>query len=121
MITSLKEILTLAKNQKKCIAVACAEDKDVLVSLSETERHGLATVLLFGDALNIKEVMEVNNLTFRNAEIIHAGTPEEAAYEAAKAVSTKRADILMKGLVDTKVLLKAVLSKDLNLRGGGIL
>lgn len=121
MITSLKEILTLAKNQKKCIAVACAEDKDVLVSLSEAERHGLATVLLFGDALKIKEVMEVNNLTFRNAEIIHAGTPEEAAYEAAKAVSTKRADILMKGLVDTKVLLKAVLSKDLNLRGGGIL
>lgn len=121
MITSLKEILTLAKNQKKCIAVACAEDKDVLVSLSEAERHGLATVLLFGDALKIKEIMEVNNLTFRNAEIIHAGTPEEAAYEAAKAVSTKRADILMKGLVDTKVLLKAVLSKDLNLRGGGIL
>lgn len=121
MITSLKEILTLAKNQKKCIAVACAEDKDVLVSLSEAERHGLVTVLLFGDALKIKEVMEVNNLTFRNAEIIHAGTPEEAAYEAAKAVSTKRADILMKGLVDTKVLLKAVLSKDLNLRGGGIL
>jgi len=65
--------------------------------------------------------MEGNNLSFRHAEIMDAASPEEAAYEAAKAVSTKKADILMKGLVDTKVLLKAVLSKDLDLRGGGIL
>ncbi|WP_312458558.1 phosphate acyltransferase [Proteiniclasticum sp.] len=121
MITSLKEILTLAKNQKKRIAVACAEDKDVLVSLSEAERHGLATFLLYGDALKIREVIEGNNLSFRHAEIIDAKSPEEAAYEAAKSISEERADILMKGLVDTKILLKAVLSKDLDLRGGGIL
>lgn len=111
----------MAKNQKKRIAVACAEDKDVLVSLSEAERHGLASFLLFGDALKIRKVMEENNLSFRHAEIIDAKTPEEAAYGAAKSVSDLQADILMKGLVDTKVLLKAVLHKDLHLRGERIL
>lgn len=121
LITSLKEVLSLAKNQKQCIAVASAEDKDVLVSLSEAERHGMATFLLFGNALKIKEVMEENNLTFRHAEIIHVQSPEEAAYEAAKAVSENRAQMIMKGLLDTKVLLKAVLHKDLGLRGPGLL
>lgn len=121
LITSLKEVILQANNQKKCIAVASAEDKDVLISLSEAERHGMATFLLFGDALKIRETMENNNLVFRNAEIIHAKSAEEASYEAARAVSEGRADIIMKGLVDTKVLLKAVLSKDLALRKNELL
>lgn len=121
MITSLKEIVGLARNRKKRIAVASAEDREVLISLSEAERHGMATFLLFGDALKIRETMEKNNLMFRNAEIFDAKTPEEAAYEAARSVSEGRADIIMKGLVDTKILLKAVLNKDLNLRGGELL
>ena len=37
---------------------------------------------------------------------------------AAKLVSDKKADILMKGLVDTSVVLKAVLNKELSLRTG---
>lgn len=77
--------------------------------------------MLFGDALKIKETMEKNNLTFRHAEIIDAKTPEEAAYLAAQAVSAGKADIIMKGLVDTKILLKAVLNKDLGLRGDTLL
>lgn len=121
MITSLKEIVGQARNQKKCIAVASAEDKDVLISLSEAERHNMASFMLFGDALKIKETMEKNNLTFRHAEIIDAKTPEEAAYLAAQAVSAGKADIIMKGLVDTKILLKAVLNKDLGLRGDTLL
>ncbi|HSL85824.1 MAG TPA: phosphate acyltransferase [Bacteroidales bacterium] len=121
MITSLKEIIGQANNQKKCIAVASAEDKDVLISLSEAERHGMATFLLFGDAVKIKETLENNNLIFRHAEIIDAKSGEEASYQAAKAVSEGRADIIMKGLVDTKVLLKAVLSKDLDLRKNELL
>jgi len=121
LITSLKEIVGQARNQKKCIAVASAEDKDVLISLSEAERHNMATFMLFGDALKIKEAMEKNNLIFRHAEIIDAKTPEEAAYLAAKAVSDGKADIIMKGLVDTKILLKAVLNKELGLRGDTLL
>lgn len=121
MITSLKEIVSQARNQKKRIAVASAEDKDVLISLSEAERHNMASFLLFGDALKIRETMEKNNLLFRHAEIFDCRTPEEASYMAARAVSEGKADIIMKGLVDTKVLLKAVLSKELGLRGDTLL
>ena len=121
MITSLKEIISQARNQKKRIAVASAEDKDVLISLSEAERHNMASFLLFGDALKIRETMEKNNLLFRHAEILDCKTPEEASYMAARAVSEGKADIIMKGLVDTKVLLKAVLSKELGLRGDTLL
>ncbi|MBO1263437.1 phosphate butyryltransferase [Proteiniclasticum sp. SCR006] len=121
MITSLKEIVSQARNQKKRIAVASAEDKDVLISLSEAERHNMASFLLFGDALKIRETMEKNNLLFRHAEIFDCKTPEEASYMAARAVSEGKADIIMKGLVDTKVLLKAVLSKELGLRGDTLL
>lgn len=116
MITSLKEIVSRAKNMKKRIAVAAAEDKEVLISLAEAERHGMASFLLFGNAIKIKEVLEQNNLMLKKMEIINAKDAEEACYLAAKAVSEGKADILMKGMVDTKVLLKAILNKELSLR-----
>ena len=48
---------------KKKIAVASAEDKEVLVSLAEAERHGMiSSLLLFGNAIKIREIIEKNNL-----------------------------------------------------------
>jgi phosphate butyryltransferase len=46
---------------------------------------------------------------------------KEAAEEAVKAVSSGRADVLMKGMVSTSVLLKAVLNKEYGLRTGNVL
>ena len=71
---------------KKRIAVAAAEDKEVLISLAEAERHGMASFLLFGNAIKIKEVLEQNNLMLKKMEIINAKDAEEACYLAAKAV-----------------------------------
>ena len=117
MITSLKEIVLKANNMKKKIAVASAEDKELLVSLAEAERHGMvSSLLLFGNAIKIKEIIEKNNLNLKKIEIINAVSSEEAAYLAAKAVSDQEADILMKGMVDTRILLKALLKKELALR-----
>lgn len=117
MITSLKEIVLKANNTKKRIAVASAEDKELLVSLAEAERHGMiSSLLLFGNAIKIKEIIEKNNLNLKKAEIINATSTEDAAYLAAKAVSEQKADILMKGMVDTRILLKALLKKELALR-----
>ena len=117
MITSLKEIVLKANNMKRKIAVASAEDKELLVSLAEAERHGMiSSLLLFGNAIKIKETIEKNNLNFKKIEIINAVSPEEAAYLAAKSVSDKAADILMKGMVDTRILLKALLNKEFSLR-----
>lgn len=121
LITSLKEILSLAKGEKKIIAVAAAEDKDVLVSLTEAERHGLASFLLFGREIRIREILEENNLRLRSMEIFDCPSPEDACREAARAVSEDRAQILMKGMADTSMILKAVLQPELHLKKGELL
>ena len=45
----------------------------------------------------------------------------EAAKKAVSLVSSGKANILMKGLLDTSILMKAVLDKEIGLRGKGVL
>ena len=45
----------------------------------------------------------------------------EASLKAVELVSSKKADIVMKGLVDTSIVLKAVLNKEIGLRTGNVL
>ena len=121
MIKTLREVVLAAKNQRRVIAVAAAEDPELLEALAEAERHGMAQFLLFGDAVRIRELLEVNHIQLKKYEIHDAATLEDAAEDAAKAVGEGKADILMKGKVDTKILLKALLRKEHGLRKNPLL
>ena len=53
--------------------------------------------------------------------IIDEPDTAKAALRAVELVSTGRADMLMKGLIDTKTFLKAVLNKEVGLRTGSLI
>ena len=64
----------------------------------------------------------MHNLTLpENISIINTNNPKESAEMAVKCVNSTQAGVLMKGLVDTSIILKEVLNRDYGLRTNSIL
>jgi phosphate butyryltransferase len=107
------------------VAVAVAEDEEVIEAVIEALNRNLANFILFGDKEKIKMIVNVKNKgqqkSNKKLTIVHADSNEMAAELAVKAVSTKEATVLMKGNIPTSSLLKAVLNKEYGLRTGNIL
>ncbi|MEH6991552.1 phosphate butyryltransferase [Neobacillus drentensis] len=107
------------------VAVAVAEDEEVIEAVIEALNRNLANFILFGDKEKIKMIVNVKNKgqqkSNKKLTIVHAESNEMAAELAVKAVSTKEATVLMKGNIPTSSLLKAVLNKEYGLRTGNIL
>ncbi|OIK11723.1 phosphate butyryltransferase [Bacillus sp. MUM 116] len=110
--------------KKNTVAVAVAEDFVVIEAVMDAVERNLANFILFGNQEKINQMIEAKQLKIKSDKsirIVHAGTNEQAAGLAVKAVSNKEADVLMKGNISTNIILKAVLNKDYGLRTGNIL
>ncbi len=117
MIKNFEQLLEVAKTQKKMrLAVAAAEDNDVLGAVVKATEMGLIDSILIGDEAQILELAKEHHLDLSTARIIPTVDIYESAKVAVKMVKDGEADFLMKGLLDTAVLLKAVLDKENGLR-----
>ncbi|RQD70079.1 MAG: bifunctional enoyl-CoA hydratase/phosphate acetyltransferase [Tindallia sp. MSAO_Bac2] len=117
MIQHLDELLELAgKTKKMKLAVAAAQDEDVLKAVCEAAKLNIIEPVLYGDLSEIREIARKIEMNIDSVEMHHCSDVKEAAAQAVDAVSSGSADFLMKGLVDTSILLKAVLKKDAGLR-----
>jgi phosphate butyryltransferase len=117
MIKRLEELLNLAKTkQKKTIAVAAAHDKEVLESVTDAVRLGIVDVVLVGDKAKVISIAEEESLCIENMEIIDEADAKRAAAKAVELVSAGKANYLMKGMMNTSDLLKAVLNKEVGLK-----
>lgn len=105
----------------KTIAVACAQDDDVLKALKTAHEAGMARGYLVGDAAEITALADEVGLPLEDFEVVDVPDTVEAARAAVTLVSSGKADIVMKGLVDTAIILKAVLNKEKGLRTGNVL
>jgi len=122
MVTKLEELLNLAKAKaKKTISVAAAHDKEVLVAVTEAVTLGIVNAILVGDEVKIKEICVDEKLSLENITIIHEEDVVKAATKAVEQVALGNADFLMKGMLNTSDLLKAVLNKEKGIRGQGML
>ena len=100
----------------KTVAVAVAQDDAVLEAIAEAKKRGIANAILVGDEAKIKEVAASISLDLSDYEIVNVEDPYEAALTAVKMVHDGKADMYMKGLIDTKSFLKSVLDKEVGLR-----
>jgi len=122
MIKKLDELISLSKSKgKRRIAVAAAEDYEVLDAIRNAMAQNIVEPVLIGDRPRIEALLEQLNMEQQDIEIIHIPDPIEASFEATKLVREGRAQILMKGLVSTQHLLRAVLNREFGLRKGDIL
>ncbi len=122
MIKNFQDVLNIAKERgPKRLSVACAQDEEVLLAVSSAHKKGIVEATLVGDEAKIRELAEANSIDLSPFEIFNVTDMAEAANEAVKLVSSGKADIVMKGLVDTSIILKAVLNKETGLRTGSVL
>ncbi len=103
------------------IAVANAQDEDVLKAIKEAVKENICKPILVGDADKIAEIAGEVELELNNIDIIDEKDGNEACRKAVELVSSGKADIVMKGLIDTSIILKAVLDKEIGLRTGNVL
>jgi phosphate butyryltransferase len=116
MIDSINAMINYAKTGGPLkLAVACAHDIDVLLSLKKAVENNLIIPILVGDAAKINSMIENYTSNFQ-AEIIDSKSDEEACEIAVKMVSGGKAQMIMKGLVHTAIFLKAILNKEWGLR-----
>ncbi len=122
MIKNFIEIISVAqKRGPKKVAVAVAQDKEVLLSLNEAYKLGIVNPILIGNKNDIESIAKENNISIKGYEIINVEDKAESCKVAAQLVQRNEASMLMKGFVDTAIILKAVLNKKVNLFDKGSL
>lgn len=100
----------------KTVSVAVAQDAPVLEAVREAKEKNIANAILVGDEDKIKEVAAEIGMDLTGYEIIDEKDNYQAALKAVELVHTGKADMYMKGLIDTKSFLKSVLDKEVGLR-----
>ena len=122
MVKKLKEIFDILKGEEKLIlSVAAAEDKEVLKAVKDAVEKQIIEPILVGDCDKIKLISEKINFDLTGIEILNSNNIEESAKIAVELVATKNADFVMKGILDTSILLKSVLNKEYGLRTESLL
>ena len=114
VLTSFAQLEEKVKGMKEArrMAVAVAADGHTLEAALEARKEGLVSPVLVGDKAKILQILSDMGETVPDSDIYDE--PEEAA-ACEKAVALVRegvAAFLMKGKVDTKVILKAVVNKE---------
>ena len=117
MSKSFEELISKA-NQKtlKKVSVSNAQDEPVLQAVKAAKEQNIATAILVGDEAKIREIAASIDMDLTDFEIINEPDTEAAALKAVELVHNGKADILLKGLLETKTFLKSVLNKEVGLR-----
>ena len=116
---NLKDLVELAKKKdKKIISVACCQDKEVLTAVENARCLGIVDAILVGDIDKTKEIADDLGVDLNKYELIDIKDLTEACLKSVELVSSNKADMVMQGLVDTSIILKAVLNKEVGLRCG---
>ncbi|MDR1774593.1 MAG: phosphate butyryltransferase [Clostridioides sp.] len=119
---NFEEVIKFAKERgPKTISVACCQDKEVLLAVDMATKSGIANAILVGDIEKTNEIAKDLNIDLTGYEMIDEKDLAEASLKAVELVSSGKADMVMKGLVDTSIILKAVLNKEVGLRTGKVL
>ncbi|MPW26541.1 phosphate butyryltransferase [Alkalibaculum sp. M08DMB] len=116
-----KKVMERNTTKKNIIAVAVAGDLEVLETIKMINDSNIASAILVGDEEKIRKFAAESRCDLNINEVINEPDERKAAQLAVNKVREGEADILMKGLLQTKDYLKAILHPDLGLRQGKLL
>lgn len=103
----------------KRLVVACANEDHTLEAVSLAVKEGCVEPVLIGDETAVRARAAAWGL--ENAQIIHAQDDLEAVNKAVALIREGEGDILLKGLVDTAVIMRAVVNKESGICARGVL
>jgi phosphate butyryltransferase len=119
---TLNDILSLAKKiGPKKIAIASAEDFEVLCALEQARKEKIVNGILVGNEEKIIPLLAKAQMDQKNFEIINETDGLKASLLCCDLVNQKKADLMMKGLVGTTFFMRAILDKERGFSTGRLL
>jgi phosphotransacetylase len=116
MIKSSQEIIEAARRLSRNgnrlqVAVAVAQDADILGAVRSAYDDGICDATLIGDGQEIEKIAKRRDIDLENLEIMDQPDQTQAVVTAAELAANDKVDVLMKGFVPTTTLLKAILDR----------
>lgn len=123
MIKRLDDIIEELKKSENpvVLTVAAAQDEEVMTAVKDAYEKNIIKPVLIGDEEKIRKIASNIGFCIDNVEIINKTELKDAAEEAVKMVADGKADFVMKGILDTSIILKEVLNKEYGLRTDSLL
>jgi len=120
---SFEQILERVKAKPivSTVAVAGADGFHVIESVLEAEKMGIIKPVLIGDVDKIREILLKLGKQPENYKILKASTHADCGVQAVALVKSGEADFIMKGMVETKDVLKPLVSKENGLHTGRVM
>lgn len=120
MRTYAEVVNMVKKYEPLTLSVAVAQDEDVLCAVNNAIKIGIAKAVLVGDEALIRPIMARIGMD-SNIPVVHEPDTTKAALKAVALVSAGKAQVVMKGLVNSSDFLRAVLNNEVGLRTGRLL
>ncbi len=98
-------------DERKRLAVVCPYDEETVGAAQKALDNNFADLIMIGDE-RLSETLPSALVASPRVTIVNAATPDEAAATAVALVKEGKADILMKGLINTDNFLRAILNKE---------
>lgn len=102
--------LSQLKQQKKAVFINPVDENSVL-AIQHAVYSGIIQAILLGDKKELAEKFGLTKQKSSTIKIVDQPDPKTAAVYAVKLVKTGKADIIVKGMVNTDDVLRAVLDK----------
>lgn len=120
-LAGFQQLLKTCKQIPKTrLSVAAAADPLILKAVKEALRQDLIHPVLVGDGPKITKMVLDVGLDPARLEVIHEPDLTAAAHTAARLIGEGKADVLMKGKVNSSDFMRAMLSGEYGLRTGRI-
>lgn len=103
------------------MAVIKAEDDHTLTAVAKAKAAGAINAVLVGDAAVIADLLVEIGEKVEDYEIVNVVDATEATKAAINMVHEGKVDFLMKGTLETKELMSAIVSKDNGMRTGKLM
>ena len=107
-----------ARHESKRIAVVCPYDESTIGAVAMALKRNAARFVLLGTAARLA-VLPAEWATRPDVQILETATDADAAQAATAIARNGEADVVMKGLIGTDTLLKAVLNKETGILPAG--
>lgn len=107
--------------EKPLLAIAAPEEAGLLKAVVKAIDKSLSGAYLVGDLKKIEAIKKSHQLDLSGVTLMSAESARQACEIAVSLVRQGKADLVMKGLVDTSVFLKAVIDKENGLMTGQLL
>jgi len=101
---------------KKKVVIALAHDEVVLNAVEHCRKKGVIQPILIGDTRKMREIAASGDYDLAAAELIDETEGNRAAEIAVGLVRQGKADLIMKGKIQTADLIRAVLDRKMGIR-----